>query len=223
MTDAMTEWLSAAKCLPDDYQRAELIGRVWRPDVQGPTLVRVDGANVYDLSAVAATASQLLNLDDPVASIRRAGPLPKIAPLVDILASSAPDVRRLDTPWLLAPCDLQAIKASGVTFVASLLERVIEEQARGDAGKAEAACARRSPRSSARTCTRSARALTRRAGSKRSSSARAYGPNISRSASARTRRFSPRVSRCPQWAPARTSASIRNRSGTTRSRRSCWR
>jgi fumarylacetoacetate (FAA) hydrolase family protein len=40
-------------------------------------------------------------------------------------------------PWLLAPCDLQVIKASGVTFVASLLERVIEEQARGDASKAQ--------------------------------------------------------------------------------------
>ncbi len=137
MTDAMTDWLSAAKCLPDDHQRAELIGRVWWPDVQGPTLVRVEGGNVYDLSAIAATASQLLNLDDPVASIRRAGPLPKIAPLVDVLASSASDARRGDTPWLLAPCDLQAIKASGVTFVASLLERVIEEQARGDAGKAD--------------------------------------------------------------------------------------
>src|SRR6185436_19965009 len=41
-------------------------------------------------------------------------------------------------PRLLAPCDLQAVKASGVTFVASLLERVIEEQARGDARKADA-------------------------------------------------------------------------------------
>jgi fumarylacetoacetate (FAA) hydrolase family protein len=51
-------------------------------------------------------------------------------------------------PWLLAPCDLQAIKAAGVTFVASMLERVIEEQARGDAAKAER-CARRWSRSSA--------------------------------------------------------------------------
>jgi fumarylacetoacetate (FAA) hydrolase family protein len=45
-------------------------------------------------------------------------------------------------PWLLAPCDLQAIKAAGVTFVASMLERVIEEQARGDPGKAEGVRAR---------------------------------------------------------------------------------
>ena len=54
-----------------------------------------------------------------------------------------PGQQRLDRrdpgrPYFLAPCDLQAIKASGVTFATSLLERVIEEQARGDAGKADA-------------------------------------------------------------------------------------
>jgi fumarylacetoacetate (FAA) hydrolase family protein len=135
----MNDWLSAAKCLPEDHERAELIGRVWRPDVTvpGPTLVRVQNGALYDLSGVAATASQLLNLDDPVASIRRAGTLPRIASLDDVLANSAEDTRREDGAWLLAPCDLQAIKASGVTFVSSLLERVIEEQARGDAAKAE--------------------------------------------------------------------------------------
>ena len=135
----MNDWLSAGKCLPEDHERAELIGRVWRPDVAvpGPTLVRVQNGELYDLSGVAATASQLLNLDDPVASIRRAGPLSRIASLRDVLANSAEDTRRADSAWLLAPCDLQAIKASGVTFVSSLLERVIEEQARGDAAKAE--------------------------------------------------------------------------------------
>jgi fumarylacetoacetate (FAA) hydrolase family protein len=133
----MTAWLSAGKCLPDDHERAELVGRIWRPDAPGPTLVRVHDGALQDLSEVAPTASQLLNLDDPVASIRRAGPLPAIAALEDILANSNESTRRRDTPWLLAPCDLQAIKASGVTFVASLLERVIEEQARGDAARAE--------------------------------------------------------------------------------------
>ena len=139
MTRAMNDWLSAGKCLPEDHERAELIGRVWRPDVAvpGPTLVRVQNGELYDLSGVAATASQLLNLDDPVGSIRRAGPLPRIAPLGDVLANSAEETRRAESAWLLAPCDLQAIKASGVTFVSSLLERVIEEQARGDAAKAE--------------------------------------------------------------------------------------
>ncbi len=135
----MKDWLSAGKCLPEDHERAELIGRIWRPDaaVPGPTLVRVLNGGLFDLSGVAATASQLLNLDEPIASIRRAGPLPRIGSLPDVLENSAAETRRADTPWLLAPCDLQAIKASGVTFVSSLLERVIEEQARGDAAKAE--------------------------------------------------------------------------------------
>ena len=55
-----------------------------------------------------------------------------------MLANSAERERDTTRPWLLAPCDLQAIKASGVTFVSSMLERVIEEQTRGDPAKAEA-------------------------------------------------------------------------------------
>jgi fumarylacetoacetate (FAA) hydrolase family protein len=132
----MLSWLSASTCLPEDHDRAELVGRIWQPEVEGPTLVRVHAGKVYDLSRVAATASQLANMEDPVASIRGAGPLPVIASLDEVLTDSIWDARR-GAPWLLAPCDLQAIKASGVTFVASLLERVIEEQARGDAAKAE--------------------------------------------------------------------------------------
>jgi len=62
----------------------------------------------------------------------------RIASTAEVLANSAHDRRDAALPWLLAPCDLQAIKAAGVTFVASMLERVIEEQARGDAGKAQA-------------------------------------------------------------------------------------
>ena len=96
-------------------------------------LVRIDGDDVVDLSGSRATASELLELADPVARIRAARPLPRIASLADVLANSAADARDARAPWLLAPCDLQAIKASGVTFVASMLERVIEEQARGDA------------------------------------------------------------------------------------------
>jgi len=101
-------------------------------------VVAVRDDRLYDLSPIAATCSQLLDLDDPAAAIRTASPAPPLGSLRDVLANSAEDARRDRTPWLLAPCDLQAVKASGVTFVASLLERVIEEQARGDARKAEA-------------------------------------------------------------------------------------
>jgi fumarylacetoacetate (FAA) hydrolase family protein len=129
--------LQANVCLPKDRQRALLVGRAWLPGVQGPAVVAVSGEDVLDLSAVAPTASQLLNLDDPAKAIRSAANLPRIGALDEILANSSPDDRDPNRPWLLAPCDLQAVKASGVTFVASLLERVIEEQARGDASRAE--------------------------------------------------------------------------------------
>lgn len=133
----MTDWLTSACCVPDDHTRATLIGRVWLPQARGPAVVRIHGDSVDDLSSVAATSSQLLDLPEPVRAIRAAGSLPRLASLQDVLANSAPERRTQDAPWFLAPCDLQAIKASGVTFVASLLERVIEEQARGDATRAE--------------------------------------------------------------------------------------
>jgi fumarylacetoacetate (FAA) hydrolase family protein len=51
--------------------------------------------------------------------------------LSTILANTPRDKRDTKQPWLLAPTDLQAIKAAGVTFAVSMLERVIEEKARG--------------------------------------------------------------------------------------------
>jgi fumarylacetoacetate (FAA) hydrolase family protein len=132
----MKKRLTPAQTLPVDHDRAELIGRVWSSDVDGPVVVRVYRQTLYDLSTIAPTSSELLNLSDPVAAIRNATNLRPIGTLNDVLANTAPDSRNDRAPWLLAPCDLQAIKASGVTFVASLLERVIEEQARGDAAKA---------------------------------------------------------------------------------------
>jgi fumarylacetoacetate (FAA) hydrolase family protein len=60
-----------------------------------------------------------------------------MASLAGVIANSRQDRRDPSLPWLLAPCDLQAIKAAGVTFVASMLERVIEEQARGNPALAE--------------------------------------------------------------------------------------
>jgi fumarylacetoacetate (FAA) hydrolase family protein len=123
--------------LPDDADRALLIGRLWLPEV-GPVLVAHQGGVLFDLSPLAPTSSQLLELDEPAAAVRAALPTLKVvAPLADVLANSDELRRDASRPWLLAPCDLQVIKASGVTFIASLLERVIEEQARGDASKAQ--------------------------------------------------------------------------------------
>ena len=132
--------LDLSRTLPDDAARAVLVGRVWQPDV-GPVLVASvggDGGVLRDISRVAVTCSQLLELEDSAAAVRAALPLaPVVAPLAAVLANSDETLRDVSRPWLLAPCDLQVVKASGVTFVASLLERVIEEQARGDASKAQ--------------------------------------------------------------------------------------
>jgi len=121
--------------LPADAQQATLVGRVWVQG-QGPVLVRLDDEGVYDLSALAPTSSALLELPDPAAAVR-AHTGRRIAAVADVIDNSSADARVDETPWLLAPCDLHAIKASGVTFVASMLERVIEEQARGNPALAQ--------------------------------------------------------------------------------------
>lgn len=133
----MQKHLDVSAVFPNDYRRAVLIGRVWMEGT-GAVLVHVRDNGIYDLSSIAATCSELMALPDPASVVRKsiAGQVP-LARTPAVLANSAHDKRNKDIPWFLAPCDLQAIKAAGVTFVASLLERVIEEQARGDASKAE--------------------------------------------------------------------------------------
>ena len=126
--------------LPTDHTQACLIGRLWQPGL-GATLVGVHAGQVFDLSALAPTSSQLLELPQAAAQVRQfiaSGQAPVLANTADALNNSNEAQRDPSAPWFMAPCDLQAIKASGVTFVASMLERVIEEQARGDASKAEA-------------------------------------------------------------------------------------
>ena len=133
--------LSTASSLPRDAERATLVGRLWQPGV-GPVRVAVQGDGLHDLSKLAPTMSDLLEgQGSPSEAVRAAlqsGTAPRIAALEAVLANSDESTRDSGQPWLLAPCDLQVVKASGVTFVASLLERVIEEQARGDASRAEA-------------------------------------------------------------------------------------
>jgi fumarylacetoacetate (FAA) hydrolase family protein/NAD(P)-dependent dehydrogenase (short-subunit alcohol dehydrogenase family) len=123
--------------LPDDVASAVLVGRVWRHgDVNGPCVVAVRAGEVFDISAHAPTMSDLLERGD-VLEIARAAPGVSLGSVRDLLAAA---LRKDDgdaVPRLLAPCDLQAIKACGVTFAVSLLERVIEEQAGGDAGRAD--------------------------------------------------------------------------------------
>ena len=135
----MQQHLTPSAVLPVDHDNAVLIGRVWLPAAGGPKPVLVRGADLLDLSPIARTVSQLLEAQSPLAAIRaQQHQLPRIAGLAQTLSNADPTRRDTAQPWLLAPCDLQALKASGVTFVESLLERVIEEQARGDAMRADA-------------------------------------------------------------------------------------
>ncbi|KZB66079.1 fumarylacetoacetate hydrolase [Thalassospira lucentensis] len=127
---------TARDILPDDHGNAILVGRVWDPRVSGPTPAVVDQGNLRDISKLAPTISQLLEREDLVSQLRNPSGFPLVGTLDDIVAASRPGAGS-QTLHLLSPNDLQAIKASGVTFVASLLERVIEEQARGDASKAD--------------------------------------------------------------------------------------
>lgn len=119
------------------FDSGSWVGRVWLAD-QGPAVVLVKAGAVYDISTHVATVSALLEETDPVAYLRA---LPLAEPLVALsvlLDNSDPARRDPRQPWLLAPIDLQAVKAAGVTFATSLLERVVEEQAKGDPAKADA-------------------------------------------------------------------------------------
>jgi fumarylacetoacetate (FAA) hydrolase family protein len=129
----MKDFLKAT--LPADAQQATLVGRVWI-EGHGAVSVKVEGDRLVDLSRLAPTSAALMELDRPAAAVR-AHRGDTVGLLADVIANSSADARVVDLPWLLAPCDLQAVKASGVTFVASMLERVIEEQARGNPALAE--------------------------------------------------------------------------------------
>ncbi len=125
-----------AETLPSDADLALLVGRIWQPGV-GPILVGVHGQHLVDLSALAPIMSQLLELAELARHVRAAlDGAPVVATLGEVLGNGDERSRDSARAWPLAPCDLQVIKASGVTFIDSLLERVIEEQARGDALKA---------------------------------------------------------------------------------------
>ena len=124
--------------LPVDAHRALLVGRVWMPGT-GPVLCAVTPQAVLDLSKVALTSADLLALPEPARAVQQAmQSLPQLGNTNAVLANSDELTRHPAQPHFLAPCDLQPIKAAGVTFVASMLERVIEEQARGDASRAQA-------------------------------------------------------------------------------------
>lgn len=113
---------------------ASLLGRVYRPHASGPSVVTVRSGRVLDITSRAApTVRDVLELDDPLGHVTGSTG-EDLGSLSDLMAAPVGD---MSVPHLLAPCDLQAIKACGVTFADSMVERVIEERAAGDPAKAE--------------------------------------------------------------------------------------
>ena len=111
----------------DFLRTGTFVGRVWREDIGGPSVVAVRDGRVVDVTgAEAPTMRDLLERDDPAAAVAamEGEALCDVEPLLE--AGSAGPVR------LLAPIDLQAVKACGVTFARSMVERVIEERAAGN-------------------------------------------------------------------------------------------
>ncbi|GGI91788.1 fumarylacetoacetate hydrolase [Saccharopolyspora subtropica] len=120
---------------PQDAGRATLLARVFDPDCEGPCVVAVRGQAVVDLTNVEPTVSGLLERPDAV-EIVRTHPGGRVWQLSDLLRATLAQDR--SNAHFLAPVDLQVVKAAGVTFVRSMLERVIEERADGDLHRAEA-------------------------------------------------------------------------------------
>ena len=124
--------------LPDDHQSASLVGRVWNPQLAGPSLVRLQDGRLFDItSAEAPTMRDLLEMDDPAGYLHEAAGS-MIGTVEEIATNSWTRHGDDSVPHFLAPFDLQAVKACGVTFAQSIIERVIEEKAKGDASQAEA-------------------------------------------------------------------------------------
>lgn len=129
--------LNAAAILPDDGTAGTLVGRVWLPSASGPSVVAVRDGGLYDVTSRFPTVSLLAEENDPADALRHVeGTL--VGDLDRVAANTPPDGRDSGTPWLLAPIDLQVLKAAGVTFAVSMLERVIEERARGNPASAAA-------------------------------------------------------------------------------------
>ena len=130
--------LDPTQFLPDDGFAGTLMARIWSPGAPGgPSVAMLRDDGVHDLSASFATMSGLLDQPEPAAAAR-AATSQRVCSLAELLHNSSSGRRDPARPFLLAPCDLQVVKAAGVTFATSLVERVIEEKAGGNAARAQA-------------------------------------------------------------------------------------
>ena len=139
-----TENIDFNTVIPNLAKEGTWVGRCMVPDplaykgIAGPHVVTARKGKVLDLSEHFASTSELMNCEDPVGQLEKLQGLRELGDLKEILENSVYANNNRDIPYFLAPNDIQAIKACGVTFIKSLLERVIEEKAKGDAQTAHA-------------------------------------------------------------------------------------
>ena len=126
--------MDASKTLPADAEQATLIGRVFDPEHGGPSVAFVRDGRLHDITSSVWSVSSLLERENP-ADLLGGAPRGQSWDISEVLENTISG--RSNGARLLAPIDLQVIKAAGVTFVGSMLERVIEERAGGDAAKAD--------------------------------------------------------------------------------------
>ena len=119
--------------LPDSSDTATLIARVWDPSSGGPRVCVVQGNQLVDITPSVGTVSELCDSLEKIEALVAGG---EARWAVDEVAANSL-ARDTNLPHLLAPVDLQVVKACGVTFVGSLIERVIEEKCAGDSARAE--------------------------------------------------------------------------------------
>jgi fumarylacetoacetate (FAA) hydrolase family protein len=127
---------SVEQLLPTDATSAILVGRVFDPVVGGPCVVVIRDGFAIDISHHAPTTSTLFAKPD-LAGFLKSIPVAGKSWALEELVDSMRDEMNPNLPRLLAPIDLQVVKAAGVTFVESMLERVIEERAQGDPARAQ--------------------------------------------------------------------------------------
>lgn len=124
--------------LPSDKFEGILIGRAWTTgEIPGPSPVVIKKEGVFDLSSISPTTSELLN-NNFTANELKISNLERIGDFDELMSNSFEPSKSMKKPCFLSPFDLQSLKACGVTFVVSMLERVIEEQAGGDPALADA-------------------------------------------------------------------------------------
>lgn len=121
--------LSAATTLPADGTAGTLVGRAFRPGL-GPSVAAIRAGGVFDVTSAFPTTADLFDTADPAKAVA-ASEGERIGDLDALLANTPPEGRDASKPFFLSPVDLQAVKAAGVTFAISMVERVIEEQAKG--------------------------------------------------------------------------------------------